>query len=218
MKVKILTWLMAIVSFTSNATLIAYWNFNDSPTGVGNQQWPTTIQASHGVGEIKLDNWAGKINADSGDGLNALFGNSSGHSLTLDGLAGDNSYIDFSFSMHGLSSLNVSYAARSSVALGYDFLNWSYSEDGVNFSDVNTLSLNRGSFAVQSIDTNALDQALTSTLRLTLSGASADGAYVRLDNIQLNAVEVPEPPVLILFLVSVLAFGLRKYKVHFYQQ
>ena len=104
-----------------------------------------------------------------------------------------------------LVELSISYATQS-TATGFNLQTWSYSTDGITFTDfdsfvpggtgtgaggANASSTFAGVGVVTLATLAALDGVETAYIGLTLSGASASSANNRLDNIQFNAV--PEP-------------------------
>ena len=102
----------------------------------------------------------------------------------------------FAFSMAGKADLSISLSAQR-TSTGFTTQLWEYSADGGSTWG------NIGSFTIQSSFSStgvlsfaafsALDGVSDARLRLTFTGASNSSGNNRLDNIQLNAVVVPEP-------------------------
>jgi hypothetical protein len=109
----------------------------------------------------------------------------------------------FAFSMAGKADLSISLSAQRTTT-GFTTQLWEYSADGgstwgnvgsfisgttagtIQSSFVNTGVLSFGAFS-------ALNGVSDARLRVTFSGGSTATGNNRLDNIQLNAVAVPEP-------------------------
>ncbi len=109
----------------------------------------------------------------------------------------------FAFSMAGKADLSISLSAQRS-GTGFSTQLWEYSADGgstwgnvgsfiggttagtIQSSFVNTGVLSFAAFS-------ALNGVSDARLRVTFTGASNSSGNNRLDNIQLNAVAVPEP-------------------------
>lgn len=186
----------------SAADLIAYWNFNDlsiptaSPPGSGGV--PTTIAATTGTGTLSLTGFLGNVDDFTGTSVNSIPPNTPGEeSLSLiagAGLIGNGGYLQFEFSMAGRTNLGVSYATQR-TATGFNANQWSYSTDGVNFTDFgSTINPTTGYSLIGPIVTNALDNVATAYLRYTLNGATNATGNNRLDNIRLEYNASPPPP------------------------
>lgn len=204
-------------------SLIAYWNFNDEPSGA----IPASLQANVGSGEIDLSGWEGGADigsgfSGSGTELNALFGDPAGNSFRLwggtDGSPGNFTHIDFQFSMADRQNLSISFALRPqwSPASGdhtFDTHIWSWSTDGVNFNDALGYELTEfggiSNWELRDLDFSSvtgLNGAEEVTLRLTLSGANS-AQRTSFDNIQLHAAAIPAPGALALLGLAGLSVG-----------
>ncbi|NCC72518.1 MAG: T9SS type A sorting domain-containing protein [Sphingobacteriia bacterium] len=172
--------------------LVAYWNFNEGANGT---PWNAPIASSAGAGTITAGTWTwGDINYTdgfSGSLQNALFGDPSGASLSLKGDVMNGNYIQFEFSLSGLESLEISYWTRK-TSTGFSNNQWSWSSDGVNFTDfgdpVNPTPNSSGEVITLSAPAG-LNGAASAYLRYTLDGASSATGNNRIDNLQLNAIE-----------------------------
>lgn len=203
---------LAAVSMVGNAhaDLIAHWNFNSlsittaSAPGVGGV--PTSIASDSGSATLSLTGWTGLVDDFGGSTLNAQFGDPAEESLSLVSNAGNGSYIQLSFSMAGYTDLEVAFATRG-TSTGYSTGQWSFSTDGVNFTNFGASTATTSTtFAVASVSTTALDNEATAFLRYTLSGATSTTGNNRIDNLTLTAV--PEPGSALVLFGSVIGFGL----------
>lgn len=215
---------MAVVSLTLTAgvaqadSLIAYWNFNDEPTGA----IPAPLQANVGSGQIDLSGWDGQVNIGSGFSgggtqENALFDDPAGNSLRVNAgispFPGNFTHIDFKFSMAGRDNLSMNFAMRPqwSSASGnhtFSFHAWSWSTDGVNFSDALGYEITEfggvSFWETRNLDFSAateLNGAEEVTLRLILAGANSN-QNTSFDNIQIHASLIPVPGVASVFGVA----------------
>jgi hypothetical protein len=183
---------------SSQAALVAYWNFNGlsittaSAPGAGGV--PTSIPADSGTGTVGLSTWTGLVDDFGGSTINVLNADPTEESLSLVSNAGNGSFITISFSMTGLENPVVSFATRG-TSTGYDSGTWSWSIDGTNFTPVSGNTARRDTtFALASVDFSTvddLDGAASVTLRYTLAGATSTTGNNRIDNLQINTV--PEP-------------------------
>lgn len=199
---------IALVASATQATLIAYWNFNDFGA-----PYPATLDADAGVGSgsISFAGWDGVVTNFAGSTLNALFDDGAGQALTLASNAGNDSYIEISFSMVGYQDLEISFDTRG-TGTGYDEGQWSWSTDGSNFTDFgpNTASRSTTFATAGPFGTSALDDAATAFLRYTLDGATTTAGNNRIDNLQLNATLIPEPGTLGLMALGLLGVAYRR--------
>jgi hypothetical protein len=203
---------LAAMSLVGNAhaDLVAHWNFNSlsiataSAPGVGGV--PTSIASNSGSATLSLTGWTGLVDDFAGSTLNAQFLDPAEESLSLISNAGNNSFIQLSFSMSGFTDLEVAFATRG-TASGFDSGLWSYSSDGVNFTDLGVNTATRTTtYGIASFSTSALDNQGTAFLRYTLSGATSTTGNNRIENLTLTAV--PEPGSAAVLLGSVIGFGL----------
>jgi len=201
--------MLVCASSAANATLVAYWNFNSFDPATD-----TTIPADQGVGTVDLSGWGGGVASFAGTTINALGGDPSGGSLSLQGggtsdpFPGNDTYIEVQFSMAGLMDLEVTFATRG-TSTGFDTGQWSYSTDGASFTNfgVNTATRSTSFALAPLVGTDGLDNASSAFLRYTLSGAESSGGNNRIDNLQLNATVIPEPAGIVLMMVGLAAVG-----------
>ncbi len=165
----------ATVTITDTPALPASWNFDAVP-------YPNPLPATSGFGSISFSGWGGTVTNFSG---------TSGNALALVGPGGNNTFIDFRFSMQGFISLHIAFATRG-TASGYDTGRWSFSVDGANFTtlaNINTASRS-ATFVQRAVDFSAyseLDNAPNVTLRYTLSGATGSAGNNRIDDFSITA-------------------------------
>ncbi len=202
------------------AELLGYWSLNDNGLpngGFGYLADPDIfpLAAVAGVGGATLTVGGGITsetivngNGDTvyrwlqsfgGTELNALFGDISGGSLSIQGgtvvdeIAGNSgAYVEFAFSMEGYQDLEVSYATQRTSS-GFISQEWSWSTDGVNFTPFQTVAdVPLAPFQVRTLDPiSDLNNVATAYLRVTVTGATTSAGNNRFDNIQLNAAEIP---------------------------
>jgi hypothetical protein len=139
-----------------------------------------------------------ELNAFGGTALNAGPGfsttTSGAASLAIVNQTANSKNIVFRFSMAGFQST------------GFTTQSWSYSTDGVAWTNHDAFSTIAAAFEVKTLSRiTALNGAADAYLRLTVTGASAAAGNNRLDNIQFNASAVPEPTSILL--ASTVALG-----------
>lgn len=158
--------------------LPAYWNFNEvSPTA-------QTIPSNVGEGVLSFANWTGTI---------ASFSGTQGNALALVGSAGNNSSVDFQFSMLGYRDLSLTFSTRGTSS-GFTTGTWSFSTDGTNFTVVpgNTATTST-SFLSRNVSFSgysSLTNAPSVTVRYTLSGATGSSGNNRIDDLQFSATKL----------------------------
>jgi len=202
------------VPAVASAQLAAYWNFNSNDLpggGFGYLADPDVfpLAADAGIGNATLSVGGGIVldtivnaNGDlvyqwilsfGGSTINALFDDEAGGSFSLQGgtdVANNGAYLQIALDMTGLSNLQISYATRG-TASGFSTQTWSWSTDGVDFTDfvvvegTNVTSF----FLVESPVVSELDNASTAYLRLTFDGATGSTGNNRVDNLVLVAEE-----------------------------
>ena len=213
--------MLAMASISQvRADLVAGWDFQTTTNGgtalVAAPNTPKQITANFGSGGLFLDGQNGssdwfvpatgttntELNAFTGTAINAGAGFSTTTSgaaalALLNNTANGKSAV-FRFSMAGFQDLVVSYASQRTPT-GFSSQAWSFSTDGLNWTDHQTISGLPTSFATQTLGSiTGLNGATDAYLRLTVSGASTANGNNRIDNIQFNATAVPEPTSMLL--------------------
>jgi hypothetical protein len=220
--------LVAVLT-TSNlhADLVAGWDFQTTANGgtaaAASPNTPKQYTANFGSGAMFLNGLNGssdwfvpasgatntELNAFGGTALNAGPGfsttTSGAASLAIVNQTANSKNIVFRFSMAGFQDLDVSYATQR-TSTGFTTQSWSYSTDGVAWTNHDAFSTIAAAFEVKTLSRiTALNGAADAYLRLTVTGASAAAGNNRLDNIQFNASAVPEPTSILL--ASTVALG-----------
>ena len=202
----------AAVSVSSHADVVAYWNFNGL---LPNPNTPHGIVADQGAGMILADGtygssyWAStsanpQLTAFLGFADNAIGGAVAGSSLGLANSASNaaGSANGFSISVKvdltNFESVSLSYASRASGSgFGFATHTWSYSTDGVNFTNLTSYTgMNAASVQVKNLGAvAALDHQATAIFRLTVDGATASNGHNRIDNVVVEGTysAVPAP-------------------------
>jgi hypothetical protein len=203
------------------ADLVAGWDFQTTTNGgtalVAAPNTPKQITANFGSGGLFLDgqngssDWFMPATGTTGTELNAFGGTientaGTGFSTTTTGAAAlalvnntaNGKSAVFRFSMAGFQDLVVSYATQR-TATGFTAQAWSFSTDGLNWTDHQSVVPPPAPFGVLTLNNiTGLNGATDAYLRLTVSGATAAAGNNRLDNIQFNATAVPEPTSMLL--------------------
>ena len=214
--------LAAALSAPAHAqTLLAGWDFQTTTTGgTAGQAAPSSplvYVANFGTGSLYLDGTSGSsvwTSAASSPQVTAFGGSdvntagtpfstvtSGASALALANSSANGNRIVFTLNMTGYEDLAISYATQSTNT-GFSLQTWSYSTDGVSFSDFATFAPGGGSGGTVSFATNGIVTLDTSALSIvdgqptvfvgvTFSGATATAGNNRLDNIAFTAI--PEP-------------------------
>ncbi|MBB5350595.1 hypothetical protein HNR46_000823 [Haloferula luteola] len=200
MKLQLTVVASIAAALSAQGALVSYWNFNglsiSTASTPGSGGVPTSISADQGSGSLDLSNWTGTVDDFGGTTLNALDSDPSEESLSLVGNIGNGSFIEIGVNLTDYSDPVITFSTRG-TGTGFNSGIWSYSIDGINYFDlaINTAS-NSSTFALQTVDFSSedtLDGASSVTFRYTLTGASSTSGNNRIDNLQINAVPVPEP-------------------------
>lgn len=101
-------------------------------------------------------------------------------------------------SMAGFENPELTYATRGTNT-GFTTHTWAYSTDGINFTDISTITgRTNNSFTVQTVDfssANSLDNAQNVYFKVTFTGATNATGNNRFDNIQIEATAGSFAPV-----------------------
>lgn len=237
-KIALIACAIATTTLTSYAQVIAGWDFQTTTNGgtaaVASPNTPTQFSANIGSGSLYLDGTSGsstwlpatELNAFSGSSVNAIEGLSStttgAASLALLGgtsNAANGKSIVFALDLTGITDVYISYSTQA-TGTGFNLQTWSYSGDGVTFTDFATFAPRTSSTAtsfagigvVQLPSFSALAGDSTAFVRLTVTGASTSSGNNRLDNVLFTASPVPEPGTVALVALGlgVALFGLRR--------
>ena len=193
-----------VFSFTNTDVPLAsdvftHWNFNGynfdrSTPGQGSV--PLSIPADgSGTGVLSLAGWTGQVEAYGQFGANLQQGESAGENLSLFNQTGNGSYIQLSFDMTGRHDLVLRYSGAEFASYDYQQNQWSWSTDGVNFTDFGPAIVHTGATLVELAAPAALNNSPTCFLRFKLNGGSSDGpnnpARYTIDNLTLSGVADP---------------------------
>jgi len=149
-----------------------------------------------GATNTELNAFGGTIENTAGTGFSTV--TSGAAALTLVNNTANGKSAVFRFSMAGFQDLVVSYATQRTNT-GFTAQAWSFSTDGLNWTDHQSVVPPPAPFGVLTLNNiTGLNGATDAYLRLTVSGASAASGNNRLDNIQFNATAVPEPTSMLL--------------------
>lgn len=212
---------LAVVAGSAQADVIGFWSFNNNQLpggGFGYLADPSVFPlASEVSGASAAISFGGGLlsetlvnsNGDTvytwlesfgGTTINAPVGVESGGSISIEGGTVDpttgpgnnGAYFQIALDMSGLSDLQVSYATRGTGS-GFSSQTWSWSTDGVNFTNFSTVTgTNVTSYFLANLGVlNALDGAATAFLRVTFAGATTASGNNRLDNLTLSAIPAP---------------------------
>ena len=197
--------LLLLCSSGANATLIAYWNF-DNYTDTASA---TTIPASAGVGTLTINGFPdGDLFRENGTTINETVPADllTNDAISLRNPAGNNGdYLQLAFSLIGFQDPVLTYVTKKSDLNGYDINQWSYSTDGgtsfTNFGAavdpvlIATTSWTGTLVTRDFTGVGALTNQTSVILRYTFNGGVGSAARNAIDNIQINATTfiVPEP-------------------------
>lgn len=203
------------------ADLVAGWDFQTTTNGgtalLAAPNTPKQITANFGSGGLFLNgengssDWFVPATGSTNTELNAFSGTientegtdfstvtSGAAALALVNQTANGKSAVFRFSMAGFQDLVVSYATQR-TATGFNAQAWSFSTDGINWTDHQSVVPPPAPFGVLTLDNiTGLNGATDAYLRLTLTGATAAAGNNRFDNIQFNATAVPEPTSMLL--------------------
>ena len=173
-----------------------------------------------------------ELNAFSGSNVNATNGLSTtttgaaalavlGGAGTSPNFAANGKSMVFKFDMTGLTDLAVTFSAQRTTT-GFTSQVWETSTDGTSWSSWGSFDGGSTAGTIQSSFTNtgilslattsALVNAANAYVRVTFTGATGNSGNNRLDNLQFDAVAVPEPSTLGLAAAGVAFAGLGAWK------
>lgn len=210
-----------------NPYLVAGWNFNDVVEAPASQ-----LVVSHGAGSIST-NWnVDNIGNFSGTSTNRFGSDGNGSDIAFTngtvtaGIpANEGNWLQFNLDMTNLESLVMTYAGRT-TATGMRDLTWSYSTDGSTFTNFSTVdhvalfgasqyglvTLNFSSISALNDQSNVIIRGTFATQ--TGQSTPTSAGSTRFDNVQFNAVVIPEPGTIVMVGILGLAalIGLRRRK------
>lgn len=199
---------LGATTLTVNAqTQLAAWTF-DATAAAPNT--PTTVAANLGAQAGTATLYANGTNGSSSwnqsDELNAFAGTTvndprttqvAGNSYSLLSNSANGKSLVIKFSTTGFENPVLTFATRGTGS-GFTTHQWAWSADGTSFTNFGTNTANTGSsFLTRTLDMsaiNAVDNAASVYLRLTVSGATTTSGNNRLDNIVINATAITGGP------------------------
>lgn len=169
-----------------------YWNGTGGSTDLLTPDFEETFDSESGF--VGSDATVGNtfLVIDAQTGFNEFSDNFGGTVSHLQfqsfsgSLNGDRAVIAFSGS--GFGDLSMQFAARNS---GSGLVSYSYSTDGVNFTNFETGVSYGTAFELDTLDLSALNGAATAYIGVTFSGTGSE--TFGYDNIQITGTAVPEP-------------------------
>ncbi len=186
----------------TGSVLVAGWDFQTTTNGgaavLASPNTPTTFIANFGEGAIFLNGtngssaWAAdQLSGFEGTTVNAGTGFSpvttSPASLALVNQTANGQFAVFRVDMSYLEDLAISYATQR-TSTGFNSQAWSISTDGVNWTNLETITDIPSSFVARSLSsTSGLDGSATAYVRVQVDGNTSPSGNNRLDNIQFNA-------------------------------
>ena len=201
---KISLLLIALVAslglFAQDMQNLAYFSFNSLSSDAA---VPTVIAADEGMistAALYMDGtngssaWpSGALGNFSGNTTNALPGYAAGRDLALQSNASNQLSVVFKLSTTGYQGLVLTYAFKR-TAQGHNSCIWSYSTDGVNFTNLPVPSdqpyTGAIDYRLETVDMSgvtALNDQTDVYLKLYVDGCNGENSRIRMDNVQFNA-------------------------------
>ena len=190
--------LLFVTSQATQATEIAFWNFNDS-----------NLIVDHGSGLITSNINAVNILFAAGTTNNARLGDPAGQAVSLQGgtgTANNGRHLTFSVSTLGFSDIVVSFATQG-TSTGFNNNQFQYSLDGLTFVDFGPAYTPATAFgSVPLVFTLSgivgLNNNANAAFRILFNGASSTTGTNRIDNFVVEGTPsgVPEPTTALLLL------------------
>jgi hypothetical protein len=198
---------------TSNADLVAYWNFNNLTAGTTTAAPSNANQTSYsvttGAGTLDLVGWTSRGGTASPWGITNYAGSTSnsldvaGQALAVEGgisstagspVLNNGAKLILGFNLSGYIDPVLTFASRN-TGTGFNNNTVEWSTDGTTYSAFGSYSLTT-TFALKTFDFSSISQLDNSSsvfIRINFLGATNASGNNRIDNIQLNATAVPEP-------------------------
>lgn len=170
----------AIGASDLRASVIGYWNFNDS-----------NLVVDAGVGTLTVSTaGAAPVSYGTGTTFNATSGTVAGNAIGFESKSNPSPNYTYAVSMSGQTDVWLSFAAMSNASFGDATISYS-SNGGTSYTTLpGTISLG-SSFATSQIDLSsiaALNNNANTRFRITLNnGSSGNNKYTYFDNVQINA-------------------------------
>jgi len=164
--------------------------------GSGNLIFDGSFSTESAANENRWDFEQGEIYSGEGTDTNSA-GEMLAHPLVNTALllrggknrSAEDKFLVFEFSMAGQENLNVSYAADA-LTDGFTNHDWSYSSDGIVWTDLETVTPGPGYSKLTLNETTVLNNSTTAYLRLQVSGSGEASGQNLIDNIILSATPI----------------------------
>ena len=184
--------------------IVCAWTFDGitgANSGASNTEKVIAANTEWGAGTFYADGTNGSDDLNNGESpeINAFGGNvlndprtnpSASQAVAIANTTSNGKSVVFKFSMSGFQNLQLSYAQRG-TATGHNTETWSYSTDGVNFTEVESISgTNVTTFTLREVNFSgaaALNDAAEVYIRLTLNGCTSGSGNNRIDNVVFRA-------------------------------
>ena len=193
--------LMLTSVVVAQADEIALFNFNDSNIAVDRE---------NAVGTPSLTTTASSTTFVGGTIVNRQMGDAAGQALNITGGTSNNgSNITVTSSTLGFNSVVVSFATQRS-GTGFAALQFQFSTDGINFTNLGAAFDPTESFTRQEFNVSAANALINNNanaaFRLVFNGATQGGGTARIDNLLVFGLPqqvtppaaVPEPATMLL--------------------
>lgn len=192
------------VTFCFGQDIVCAWTFDGitgANSGASNTEKVIAANTEWGAGTFYADGTNGSDDLNNGESpeINAFGGNvlndprtnpSASQAVAIANTTSNGKSVVFKFSMSGYQNLQLSYAQRG-TATGHNTETWSYSTDGVNFTEVESITgTNVTTFTLREVSFSgaaALNDAAVVYIRLTLNGCTSGSGNNRIDNVVFRA-------------------------------
>ncbi len=217
--------LVALFAITNsvNAEMIAFWNFNSGSNATTGSFSSSTLDVTEGSGTLTVNGVTSAHQVVFGGTVSNLpspdpDGTGRGVALAIQGganNANNGGFLEFGLDMSGYQDLVMSYAVQR-TGTGFTANAISFSVDGAPFVDAETITDIPASFGTTSavpasiitVDFSSFAEIANGSdvrVRLTMTGATTETGNNRFDNVQFNAIAIPEPASALLMLMAMSA-------------
>lgn len=203
-KLSLLMASILFVTFGFGQDIVCAWTFDGltgANSGASNTEKVISANTEWGAGTFYADGTNGSDDLNNGESpeINAFGGNvlndprdnpSASQAVAIASTSANGKSVVFKFSMTGFQNLQLSYAQRG-TATGFNTETWSYSTDGINFTEMETISgTNVTTFTLREVNftaATALNDATTVYIKLTVDGCTSGSGNNRIDNVVFRA-------------------------------
>ena len=203
-KLSLLMASILFVTFGFGQDIVCAWTFDGltgANSGASNTEKVISANTEWGAGTFYADGTNGSDDLNNGESpeINAFGGNvlndprdnpSASQAVAIASTSANGKSVVFKFSMAGFQNLQLSYAQRG-TATGFNTETWSYSTDGVNFTEMETINgTNVTTFTLREVNftsATALNDAANVYIKLTVDGCTSGAGNNRIDNVVFRA-------------------------------